>query len=228
MRAQRINRGETARLGIGFTFSAAYTVLPAIISAFRERHPEVELFLHEMHTADQLDALFLDEIQLGILRRPIRDTTIVTETFHAEPLVVALPADHKLAAKPRLSLKDLAHAPFVMASQNRVGFFYWIKTLCREAGFEPRVSREVPDMRNVVELVSVGLGIALVPEFARRSSVTNVVYRYLEDSPLTELALAWKEPQESPAVEAFLLLARKMKIDVPRKAARQKRQKSRA
>lgn len=208
---QRAGRGETARLGVGFAFSAAYTILPAVIQAFRERYPEVELSLQEMQTANQLEALFLDEIQIGILRRPVSDTAVATETLHTEPLVVALPASHSLARRPELSLRDLAHCPFIMARQNQVGFFYWTKKLCREAGFEPRVSREVIDMRNVVELVSVGVGVALVPAFLKRSPVTSVVYKKLRERPRTELALAWRENRLTSEVKAFLAVARQIK-----------------
>lgn len=207
---QRASRGETSRLSIAFTFSATYTILPEVIRTFRQRYPDVELSLQEMQTVHQLDALFLGEVHIGVIRPPIRDMGIVTQTLHTEALVVALPADHALASRSRLSLKDLAQAPFIMASRNRVGFFYWVKALCREAGFEPRVSQEVTNLYNVVELVSVGLGVALVPEFVKQSPVKNVVYKSLTENPRTELAMAWRGDRSTPVLRAFLALAKEL------------------
>ncbi|WP_040447060.1 LysR substrate-binding domain-containing protein [Ktedonobacter racemifer] len=43
--AQQADRGEIGRLAIGFVGSSAYGVLPAMIQAFRERFPHVELIL---------------------------------------------------------------------------------------------------------------------------------------------------------------------------------------
>ena len=43
---QQIGRGEVGRLAIGFVGSATYTVLPDILSVFREQFPAVELRLH--------------------------------------------------------------------------------------------------------------------------------------------------------------------------------------
>jgi DNA-binding transcriptional LysR family regulator len=208
MLARRASRGQTGRLSIAFIHSATYSVLPLAVRAFRETYPDVELSLQEMHITHQLEALSREEIQIGVLRPPVNDAAIVTETLQTEPLLVALPAGHALASKKTLSLKDLAHIPFVMARHNRAGFFEWIKGLCREAGFEPRVSQEATDMHTMVSLVSVGLGVALVPDMIKHTPVTNVVYRRLEENPTTQLAMAWRGDRTSPALKAFVQLTR--------------------
>jgi len=204
----RVGRGQAGRLSIGFIHSATYSILPTAVRAFRERYPDVELALQEMHITRQLEALSRDEIQLGVLRPPVKDAGIVTETLHTEPLLAAIPADYKLATRSRLSLKDLAQTPFVMAPRGRAGFFDWIKELCRQAGFEPHVSQEATDMHTAVSLVSVGLGVALVPDVIKHTPVTHVVYRNLVEKPMTELAAAWRVDGTSRALESFLQLAR--------------------
>ena len=48
---QRASRGEIGRLSVGFNSSATYSVLPQILRGFRERYPQVELYLHELTTS---------------------------------------------------------------------------------------------------------------------------------------------------------------------------------
>jgi DNA-binding transcriptional LysR family regulator len=49
--ASRIASGQTGWLSIGFVAAASYDLLPAIVRAFRQRSPGVELTLSEMSTA---------------------------------------------------------------------------------------------------------------------------------------------------------------------------------
>src|SRR5215217_7691577 len=58
--AQRVQRGESGRLVVGFVGSAAYTGLPRAIRAFRKQYPGVELALRELRTQPQAEALMAD------------------------------------------------------------------------------------------------------------------------------------------------------------------------
>lgn len=207
-RTRCISSGQAGYLSIAFVISATYTILPLIIRAFMERYPDITLELQEMRIEDQLDALLSDKIHLGIIRLPVRNSSIRTEILHKESLVLALPADHPLATKKRISLKELAPIPFVMAPRHSGGFYDFITRLCRDAGFEPIVRKEATDMQAVIGLVSVGLGVTLVPEINKQSPVKNVVYRHLRENPSTELAIACRRDNLSPAVQAFFDIAR--------------------
>ncbi len=91
--------GELGRLSLGFTGSATYELLPALVRAFHARNPDVSLELHsEMLTPAQVDALEQRRIDVGVLRPPVNAPGVVIEVLRDEPLVVPL-------ASPRVSVQ---------------------------------------------------------------------------------------------------------------------------
>jgi DNA-binding transcriptional LysR family regulator len=204
----RASRGELGKLGIGFGFSATYTVLPQMVSRFRKRFPEVQVDLYEMTIDQQLEAFARGDIQVGVIRPPLDNSSIATKTILVEPLVLAMPKDHPLSKAKSIRLEALADEVFVMAPHNRVGFFDSIKALCRDAGFEPKVGQYATGLHTALGLVSVGMGVAIVPKSLQRTPVRSVVYRPLADAPPAEMALAWRKADRTQITRAFVELCR--------------------
>lgn len=204
----RASRGELGRLGIGFGFSATYTVLPDLVSRFRKRFPEVQVDLHEMTIDQQIEALSRGEIQVGVIRPPINDPTITTKTILIEPLVLAMPKGHRLEKSRSIRLRDLAGELFVMAPHNRGGFFDSLKAMARDAGFEPRVGQYATGLHTALGLVSVGMGVAIVPKSLQRTPVRHVAYRPLIDAQTVQVALAWRNSDRTLITKSFVDLCR--------------------
>lgn len=204
----RASRGELGRLAIGFGFSATYTVLPDLVSRFRKRYPDVQVDLHEMTIDQQLEAFARGEIQVGVIRPPLNDPSIETRTILVEPLVLAMSKGHRLEAARSIRLQDLAHEVFVMAPHNRGGFFDSLKGMLRAAGFEPKVGQYATGLHTALGLVSVGMGVAIVPKSLQRTPVRNVVYLPLTDARTVEVALAWRKSDRSQITTAFINLCR--------------------
>jgi DNA-binding transcriptional LysR family regulator len=68
--------------------------------------------------------------------------------------------------------------------------------------------QEVSEIRTVLGLVAAGLGVSLVPESVARGERPGVAFRPLAGrAPTVDLALAWREDDESPILRAFIALA---------------------
>lgn len=204
--AQRADRGEVGRLILGFVGSATDSILPVILKAFRQRFPHVQLILHEMTTAEQVEALHNNRIQLGFLRPPLNDEDLILETVLQESLMVALPEAHPLATQTQVSLVSLAEQPFVLSPRHLgAGFYDQIYRLCQQAGFTPQVAQEAIQMSTIVSLVAAELGVALVPASLQNWQRVGVVYRPLADStPQIELAISWRQTDTSPVLHQFI------------------------
>jgi DNA-binding transcriptional LysR family regulator len=64
-------------------------------------------------------------------------------------------------------------------------------------------------MQTIVSLVAADMGVALVPASLEQLRRTGVVYRPLaERSPAVETGLAWRRAAASPALAAFIALAK--------------------
>lgn len=208
--ARRAYRGEIGRLVIGYISSSTYDLLPMMLSAYRERFPQVDVALQELTTQEQLRALDEETIQVGLLRLPISDPLIQVEIVRREPIVCVLPEDHPLAIRTRIPVAMLANEPFVLQSRQRGGGYYaQLMNLCLTAGFSPNVIQEVTEMHTIVSLVAAGMGVSLVPLSVNNIRSQGVAYRELEGSTtLTEMAVAWLRNSSSTIVQNFLEVAR--------------------
>ncbi len=208
---QQIGRGEVGQLVIGFVDSATYTVLPEILRVFREQFPAVKLRLHEMTTAQQIQALHHKQVDIGIVRSAISESGLSVECFLQESLVLALPETHPFSAQTQLSLSTLADELFILFPARMGPVFYeQIIHSCQQAGFRPKVAQEAVQMQTIVGLVAAGLGIAIVPASMQNFHRSGVIYRPLQEQiPKTGLYLTWRQHDSSPVISAFLSLVRK-------------------
>lgn len=205
--ARRAARGETGELTVGFVTTADYNVLPSALREFRQCNPLVRLILREATSDVQLRDLADERLDVGFLLPPVDDDRLGTLPLVREPLVAALPEQHALArGKGPLALNKLAESPFILIPRHMAPSLYDdIVSFCRRAGFSPRVEQEAVQMQTIVSLVSVGLGVALIPASLRHLGRTGVVYRTLKEaSPLTETVLAWRRSDHRPTLQRFL------------------------
>lgn len=210
--AQRVARGETGALAVGFVASATYGLVPSLFRAFRRRHPGVALALSELSTEEQLAALRSGAIQVGLGRPPADDPTIAAEPLLDEPLVAALPAAHRLARGRAVSLGALADEPFVLFPRHpRPGWADHILSLCRAAGFRPPVAQEALELSTALALVAAGIGVTLVPASVRTLRPRGLVYRPLASpAPTTRLLALYRREDAPAAVQRFLEVAREV------------------
>ena len=209
---QRIGRGEVGRLAIGFVDSATYTLLPDLLRVFRAQFPAVELRLHELTTAQQIQALHQNQIDVGVVRSAISEPGLSVECLLQESLVLALPESHPLSAQTTVSVSTLADESFILFPAKLGPVFYeQIIQICQQAGFRPKVAQEAVQMQTIISLVAAGLGIAFVPASMQNFHRSGVIYRPLQEQiPKTGLYLTWRQHDSSPVIRAFLSLAQKM------------------
>lgn len=208
--ARRAGRGDLGELSLGFISSADYNLLPAVLHALRERHPEVRVTLREATTDVQVRELHEERLDAGLVVGPLADPALEVRPLLQEGLVVALPQGHALArGNGPLDVARLASESFILFPR-QVGpaLYDIIIATCMEAGFDPRVGQEAIQMQTIVSLVSAGLGVALVPASLRALGRQGVRYRpTLRPTPVTEIALAWRRGNASPALAQFVAVA---------------------
>ncbi|WP_267551415.1 LysR family transcriptional regulator [Rhizobium rhizogenes] len=208
--AQRANRGEIGRLSLGFTASSAFnSIVTATIREFRDHWPGVLLSLTEMNTNALMERLVRGEIDAAFIRPGLEDTRDVRlKRFADEPMMIALPARHPLAARDRVPIAALAGEPFILFPR-MVGLSLYddIVAACREAGFELVVTQEAPQIPSIVNLVAANLGVSIVPASIAQIKLDGVAYRPIDGPPLVaRLGLASLKAQRSPIVANLMSL----------------------
>jgi DNA-binding transcriptional LysR family regulator len=209
-RARRAARGELGELRIGFVGSAIYAVLPEAVRTFRGRRPEVHISLRELPTEDQIEALRRDQIDVGFIRMAAAPEDLRMERVLREPVVAALPADHRLAAERAVGLGELDGESFVLFPRAQAPEFHdELTARLRHEGITARIAQEAPEMQTIIGLVAAGVGVSLVPASTRMLAREGIVYRPLRDDELTAwLTVATRAGDDSPVVAGFLDVAR--------------------
>ncbi len=208
--ARRAGEGLAGRLSVGFAASALLSDLPRIIRGLRRSFPEIDLQLRELSTAQQLDALYSGDIELGFMREPLPHADLVVEEVLREPFVAVLPLRHALASRKAVPLSALAREPFIHFPRDvSPGLFDQVQGLFSQAGASPRIIQEAREWLTIVGLVESGLGVSLVPESFRKLRWGRIIYRPIRPSQArTTVALCRKRGPQSPAAGRFLEVAR--------------------
>lgn len=207
---RRAGRGEIGELAVGFISVADYNVLPVVLREFRRKFPLVNLTLREATTDAQIRDLIAGRLDVGFLLSPVTELAIESVSILREPLIAALPEKHLLAKKPgKLALEKLKDEPFILFPRpNAPGLYDDVVSCCKAAGFSPRVEQEAIQMQTIISLVSAELGVALIPASLNNLRRTGVVYKPLkQQTPMTEIHLAWRRGDELPALRVFVDLA---------------------
>ncbi|WP_414545131.1 LysR family transcriptional regulator [Nostoc sp. CCY0012] len=208
---QKIGRGETGQLRIGFTSLVIYDLLPLILREFRQQFLEVELVLRELTTSQQEQALRDSRIHVGFAHPPLEDDTLSYQCIHRQTLVVALPSTHPLAQQEHICVRSLLSEPLIMFPRYLApGLYDRIMSLFQQGNFPPNITQEAIQMQTIIGLVSAGIGVAITPSSLQNLQRSGVVYLpILEEVPVIETAVIWQQGNLTPIVENFVQFTQK-------------------
>lgn len=208
-RTQRVARGETGRLRIGFVSSAAIELVPGIVVAFRRQHPNVRLDLLNFRTARQVKLLLANKLDIGFVRLPVGEPELKLRIVGREPFVIVLPKDHRLAGEEHVHLSQLQGDKFVAYGRKWApGFFDSVIQICIGYGFSPQIVQETGEMYTALALVAAGVGIAILPQSIPLAQSEHVVIKKLPAKiPSSEIAIATRRDAKSSLIRAFLTAA---------------------
>ncbi len=208
--ARRAGAGELGRLRIAFSWSTRFETLPALGRAFRASHPDVELLAQEMWNARMPPAFRNGSIDLALSLCPEIAADLELAPIRKERLVALLPRTHQLAREEAIPLSALAAEDFIVFPREIAPRLHdAFMAIYRRAGFEPRVRNESFhtgwDLGVLAEIPAVGVA----PQTVAGGLPDGIVGVALsEPTDSLETCLVWRADDTSPAVAAFVAVAR--------------------
>jgi DNA-binding transcriptional LysR family regulator len=177
---------RAGRLRMASFPTAGATLMPLAIATFNSTYPDVELTLSEGEPEEIAPRLRAGEFDLALLfefdePEAGMDSLMRVELLE-DPMYLALPPDHPLAAKGGLRLTELRGEAWVQTSRSSPCARHVVRS-CHAAGFEPNVAFESDDYQTVQGLVAAGVGVALIPELALSVVREDIVIRALSPRP---------------------------------------------
>ena len=219
--ARKAATGEVGRVRLGFVSTVGFGPLPAWLRGFRKAHPGITLELFEATGDVQLRGFENAELDAGfMLHAPGHGSSSSLPTPNAvawlnqralgvEPLVLALPEAAPWARAHRLRPAELLAQPLVIFPRAATpSLFDAVLAFYHRHGVTPVIAQEAIQMQTIVNLVSAGLGLALVPRSMMQMQRPGVVYRALpaaliEGAPQCETSLLWRA-DAAPSVLRFV------------------------
>ncbi|MBR0801074.1 LysR family transcriptional regulator [Bradyrhizobium jicamae] len=191
-------RSKAAKLRVGAIDSAAAGLLPLLLNDFRKEQPEVAVQLFEDKTIRLLPRVLSGRLDLAFVRPPKgRDPNLVYRHLLYETPVVAMTSKHPLARRTTVGVKDIANQPLIVPDRRSRPHSHDLTIkLFEKSGYEPRVAQVADEKQTIVNLVSTGLGIAIVPRWTSRMAIKGVAFLPLQIEESTNasrlpLAAVW-------------------------------------
>ncbi len=195
-------------LAIGAIQTLGQINLPGLIARFHRAHPAVTLRLHHVGAPELVRRTADGEIDLAIVDSPLgpQRHRVQARTIATEPLALAVAADGPLAHRTRVRLSDLADHEFVEYRPDSA-LRARIDRACHAVGLQRQIACEVDALPELVELVSLGLGVSLLPPAAIQMAGGRATGVATDPAIPRELILVTPLDREpSPAGAAFLRL----------------------
>jgi DNA-binding transcriptional LysR family regulator len=206
--ARRAATGEVGRLRVGFV--PACGIVPAAIRRFMRRFPDVQVTLRHMASADQLEAVQQGRLDAGFVHLPISAPGVESEPVESHPMLAALPARHRLSGRRTVSWQALQGEPFIGFPRSAApGAYDALMSRLREAGLVPHIVHETDSLLARLRMVAAGVGVSLLPEYARNFDHRGVTLRPLPPPrPSAEIGVVHCPSRATPALARFLVVVR--------------------
>ena len=199
--ARGATSGELGKLRLGVGISTILSLVPRALLKFREARPGVEIEVADMSTLDQIEALIAGRIDVGFVRLPMNHPQLAIRKVLTERLTIATSA--KFSGP--FTMKGIQEQAFILIDRGVSATYHdHCISLCERSGFAPRIVYEANDMFTILNLVSAGIGVSLVPRAARAMHVTGVKFAPVHDNYADwDIGMAWNKKSESEIIRKF-------------------------
>ncbi|MBW0100825.1 LysR family transcriptional regulator [Pseudonocardia sp. KRD291] len=186
---------------VGVLPSIGARLLPEVLAGFRRAHPRVGVRIVEHDVSREFEQLVRSgELDLAITRMPLTLSGLCADVLVREPMLLLVPAEHRLAGRGETTLVELAGEELV-GMRSGYGLRDLADQLLAEAGVRPRVVLETGQLAIVHGMVAAGMGVALLPRLAAGDGPTVGL---AEPSAVRELGVVSRASAHvSPPVQAF-------------------------
>lgn len=201
--AQRAGRGDIGHIELGYVASAVYSgLLQKQVQGFASQYPDVSLNVRESPMASMPNMILEGRFDLGYIRCPLTlPEGVESVRLSDEGFVLALSVDSWLNRLPVINSAHLHNENFILPEQV-VGTLQ----VAAQGAFVPKLGAQPGGLVAVIALVSLGQGVAVVPEsVVGHVGLPNVVYRQINDCNASSwLALIHRRFEKSPAVVRYI------------------------
>ncbi len=203
---QLIDQGKEGEISFGYVGSAMQNVIPEFILKIKDDYPNIHYNLKEMENPDQIDALFMKEIDLAFVRLDKVPKGLKIHPVFEDTFSLVLPKTHAMSQDNFKDLSALREEPFILFDQSYSPAYYaQVMQIFEQSGFHPQISHNTVHASTIFRLVENNLGISIVPSSLLLGYSMNIKSIELNQIPQrTVLSVAWSSANRNPILNKIL------------------------
>jgi LysR family hydrogen peroxide-inducible transcriptional activator len=190
-RASRYNLA--GRLRIGMIPTIAPYFLPTAISNIGRRHPELDIHVREALTSILIHELVEGRLDAALVALPVSEPSLAEVALFKEQFLLVRPSEEKGTPVP--TGKKLRSMRLLLLEEGHC-FRNQALSFCKMQSSLPREMLDASSLSTLVQMVSAGMGVTLIPEMAatketRSASVS--VARFKNPQPSRTIGMIWRK-----------------------------------
>ena len=207
--ADEVQDRITGTLHVGMLPTLSPYLLPLLLPAIEAAHPDLTLVLREWPTAEVLDALQRDRLDVALIATDEADPDLYDDVLFTEPFVGYAAADHPLADRDQLTPADLSIDDLWLLSEGHC-FRDQVLQVCGHAPAAPRHTAqfESGSLETLVHLVRHSGGLTLLPALATHhmppAERRTHVIPFEPPAPTRDIRLVGRRRHKQPLVDAVV------------------------
>jgi LysR family hydrogen peroxide-inducible transcriptional activator len=190
----RASRGWLAgRLRIGIIPTIAPYLLPTVIGNLARMHPELDIHVREALTSKLIQELAEGRLDTAIVALPVSEPSLTEVALFAENFLLVRPGEDEGTPVP--SRETLREMRLLLLEEGHC-FRDQALSFCNMQSSPPREALDASSLSTLVQMVSAGMGVTLIPEMAvavetRSASVS--VARFKDPQPSRTIGMIWRK-----------------------------------
>ena len=202
----RASRDRLAgRLRLGIIPTIAPYLLPTIIGNLTRMHDGLDIHVRETLTAKLIQELAEGRLDTAIVALPVSEPSLAEVALFAEDFVLVRPAEDE--GKPVPDREALREMRLLLLEEGHC-FRDQALSFCNMRSARPRELLDGSSLSTLVQMVSAGIGVTLIPEMAvavetRSASVS--VARFRSPEPSRTIGMIWRKT--SPLAKQLLQIS---------------------
>jgi DNA-binding transcriptional LysR family regulator len=225
---ERVSRdlrgGQGGVISVACTPSIAGSILASAAVRLRARHPTCQIIFRTLTSHQVAHRVAFGEADFGVVHSPVDHVGLQTEAFKQQDIACIVPADHPLAGRPAVGLRDLMPYPLISYRPgtrigSRINEAFRAEGLDKEIDFQTSLSstacvlaikragvaltdtlaieaQHYPDLAVVPVLPAISIHLQLV--FARTSPSSGLALKLVDE--LRAIAAEQSAPRNVHAI----------------------------
>jgi LysR family hydrogen peroxide-inducible transcriptional activator len=180
-------------LRIGMIPTVAPYLLPTVIANLERMHPELDIHVRETLTPKLIQELAQGRLDTAILALPVSEPSLTEVALFSENFLLVRPAAD--AGTPVPSGKTLREMRLLLLEEGHC-FRDQALSFCSMQSSPPREVLDASSLSTLVQMVSAGIGVTLIPEMAvavETRSASVAVARFKNPQPSRTIGMVWRK-----------------------------------